>query len=241
MKNKLLSMFLLIGFLFSANQLFAGSLGDFHAKLNDAYGQYRKALVLTNKKKQQESMKALKGFDSAMNALSDEYLSSPPAPYNESPLWKGVLSEISEINAKAMKELEANKIHESHVTLEKTRALLSSLRKSVGIRTFSDWVNDYHHAMELLVRKKYGTKKLDDSVIMEIREKLAVMSYLMHEVKAYAPESYSKNSKFQTILKGNLTLMDMLQDALVKKDEAKIKSLLKKVKPAYAKLFINFG
>lgn len=242
MKVKFLVVISLILMFFMGNSAFANSLDSFHQQLNDAYGHYRFSLSLTNKKnKLAPALKQVKAFDAKWTKLVKKYQSAPPAPYGESPLWNQTLKEVTKINKKALKELNNKQPKVAHETLEKTRTLLAALRKSVSIHVFSDYVDVYHHEMEVLVRRKYEKKKLDDATIITMREQLAVMTFLMNEAKANAPESYLKSKNFQKYIKGNVTLLKMLKQALEKKDEKKIKALLKKVKPAYGKLFVNFG
>ncbi len=221
---------------------YAGELSTFHDALDDAYAPYRMSLPLTKKKdNQQAALKKMNEFMTKWAALSDKYLNNPPAPYNQSPLWKEAMTRTPQIMRDGISKVEAGEIKKGHEIIEEIRDLLGKLRFSVNIRTFSDYVNTYHIEMERLVKIKHSKKSLTPENIIKVREKVALLSFLMHEAKAAAPEKYVNNEKFQKFLNGNVKLLSTLRTSLEKGEVKKILALLSKIKPAYKKLFVNFG
>jgi hypothetical protein len=221
---------------------FAGDLANFHNQLDEAYAPYRMSLSLTNKKdKQEAALKAMNGFFKKWSALSDKYLQNPPAPYNESPLWSETITRSTEIMKKGIQEVKSGNLKKGHETIEAIRDMLGKLRNSVSIRVFSDYINTYHTEMEHLVTVKYSKQNLNSDNIIKIREKVAILRFLMNEIKAAAPEKYSQNAEFQKSLGGNVKLLKMLHESLQKADKNKVLAILPKVKPAYGKLFVKFG
>ena len=235
-------MITMLALLMVSTVSFAGELSTFHDVLDDAYAPYRKSLPLTKKKEnQQAALKQMNAFMTKWATLSDKYLGNPPAPYNQSPLWKDTITRVAQIMQDGISKVEAGEIQKGHEIIEEIRDLLGSLRASVSIRTFSDYVNTYHTEMERLVKIKHNKKSLTPENIIKVREKVAVLSFLMNEAKLAAPAKYQQNEDFQKYLNGNIKLLAALHTSLEKGDVNKVLALLKKIKPAYKKLFVNFG
>ncbi|MBT4290063.1 MAG: hypothetical protein HOD92_22285 [Deltaproteobacteria bacterium] len=238
--KKILPVFLM--FVMVSSIGFAGDLANFHNKLDEAYAPYRMSLSLTNKKdKQEAAIKTMNAFTKKWAALSSTYLNNPPAPYNESPLWKSTITKTSEVMKEGLTLVKAGKLKAGHKTIEAIRGMLGKLRKSVSIRNFSDYVNTYHTEMEHLVGVKYSKQNLNAKAIIKLREKVAVLRFLMNEAKAATPKKYSENATFQKFLNGNIKLLQLLHQSLEKGDKNKVLAILPKIKPAYGKLFIKFG
>ncbi len=221
---------------------FGGELAVFHSKLDAAYAPYRASLSLTNKKnKEKEALQKMNSSLKKWVALNKAYLNNPPAPYNDSPLWRSTLPKMEAIMKKGIQQVEAGRVKEGHETIEKIRSLLGKLRKSVNIHTFSDYLNTYHTEMEHLVSVKYSKQTLTGDKLIKVREKLAVIRFLMGEVKANSPQKYAGNREFTKALNGNVKLLKLLHNSINNGEINKVLALLKKVKPAYGKLFIKFG
>jgi hypothetical protein len=236
---------ILLGFLtfmMVSTAAIAGDLATFHNKLDEAYAPYRMSLSLTNKTdKQKEALNKMNGFLKKWSALSNTYLQNPPAPYNESPLWNETITKTTEIMKLGIKKVKAGNLKAGHETIEAIRDMLAKLRNSVSIRIFSDYINSYHTEMEHLVHVKYSKQNLNSNTIIKLREKVAVLRFLLNELKSAAPKKYSQNDEFKKILNGNIKLLEMLHKSLEKGDKNKVLAILPKVKPAYGKLFVKFG
>jgi hypothetical protein len=75
----------------------------------------------------------------------------------------------------------------------------------------------------------------------EIRGQLSVLKYLAEAIKENSPANYNDNEKFQQLQKGLFTSLDALDKAVDAENPEAISKSIKMLKPAYAKLFVNFG
>lgn len=82
---------------------------------------------------------------------------------------------------------------------------------------------------------------MDQSKLNEIRETLAVLDYLMENIKKYAPEKYRSSEEFHRSVAGNIAVLTSLRQALEAKDHERLIKAIHQLKPAFSRLFIKFG
>jgi hypothetical protein len=82
---------------------------------------------------------------------------------------------------------------------------------------------------------------MDNKALIMIHEELAVLEYLAEEMKANAPVEYLKNEGFIQLMNGVMGSVKNLRQAVNEKKPDNILKAIKKLKPAYAKVFVKFG
>ena len=214
---------------------------QFNADVEQAYSAYRKALFQTNKKDIDKSNQANKSFMSQWKQIRQKYGNTPPEVFASDVKWASTLSTIDEIAVKSADQIQAGQLAEAHETLEAIRDELSDLRRRNSIIVFSDHINNYHEVMEGLLVKGYTPEKIKTEGIDEINGKLAVLQYLAEAIHNNAPEKLKQNLQYQELESNLINSLNSLQKAIDSKNSATISKSLKMLKPAYAKLFVNFG
>lgn len=231
----------LLAFNLTASGLDSGKeIKEFNNQITKAYADYRMALFQTSKKDSKASLKFAQQFSQKWQIIRDQYQDNPPAVYALDPLWKSTVASISRISLEGVNEVKQNELEKAHETLEAIRDLLGDLRKRNNTITFSDHVNKYHEQMEAVLSLKLSDSISSDQ-LKQLREYLAVLDYLMAELKDSAPKSYLSNSEFNKLLKGNFSALANLRKAIDNESNGVIKKAISLLKPAYAKLFVKFG
>jgi len=216
-------------------------LQQFNSDVDKAYAAYRKALFQTNKKDAGKSEMANDMFIKLWGSVNETYSSQPPEVFSSDPEWAGTLASIDEIARKSSEQIRDGQLAEAHETLEAIRDELSELRKRNSVVAFSDHINSYHEVMEALLEGGYTPDKVNDSAVVEIRGQLAVLHYLAAEIKENAPATYREDEAYTSLQTGLFASLDGLTQALEANDPQAISKAINMLKPAYAKLFVNFG
>ena len=225
--------------LFASNDI--ASIRVFNQELNKVYADYRVALFQTNKKNQENSVKATTRFYNNWYSLYAKYGDQAPEVYRADPNWKPTLQKINQLATQGLQEVKNRKLADAHETLELIRDELAALRQRNNIIVFSDHVNRYHEQMEKVITKKYTTGSFDEMLLIELRERLAILDYLADDMKQNAPAEYNNNPEFKKLLGKNIMVLKSFRTALDSKEPATIMKAIKELKPAYAKLFVKFG
>lgn len=214
---------------------------QFNSDVEKAYAAYRKALFQTNKEDVEKSAKANEIFIRQWQQVRQTYGNNPPEVFSSDLKWGATLSRIEEIALKSSGQIKEGHLAEAHETLEVIRDELTDLRKRNSVIVFSDHINNYHEVMEGLLVGGYTPDKIDEQAMWEIQGQLALLNYLAEAIKENAPVKYQENQQYQQLEKGLFESLKALNAAVASKDPAVISKSIKMLKPAYAKLFVNFG
>ncbi|MGI9536328.1 MAG: hypothetical protein ACR2PB_04605 [Desulfocapsaceae bacterium] len=214
---------------------------QFNSDVDQAYAAYRKALFQTNKKDAEKSGKANEMFIKQWLSIKEAYSNKPPEVFSSDPEWADTLSSIEEIAQKSAGQIQDGQLAEAHETLEAIRDELSDLRKRNSVIVFSDHVNNYHEVMEGLLIAGYTPDKINEDAVIEIRNRLAVLNYLAEEIQENVPDKYLDNETYKKLQNSLLASLKGLAQTVETNDPKEISKSINMLKPAYAKLFVNFG
>lgn len=216
----------------------AGPVAEFETALRTAYADYRAALFHSNTKNAEGTTKAIVAFEEKWTALSTKY-ASPPPQYADDPQWTETLAKVKFILDHAEAVATKGDLAEAHEVLEEIRDVIEDLHLRNGIIGFSERMNAFHHEMEHVLTKKYDG--FSAAGLGELREDIAVLSYLAGELKKFPPVDAANTPDFAGGLQALIDSVDAVRAAARAGDAEKTKAALAKVKPAYAKLFLKFG
>lgn len=223
----------------------AGAAGnpflEFNTDVDKAYTNYRKALFQTNKKAAEKSEKAAKSFINQWKNIQQTYTQTPPEVFSSDPKWDSTLLTIEEIALKGLEQIKAGHLAEAHETLEAIRDELTDLRRRNSVIVFSDHINNYHEIMEGLILGGYTPDKINKQTITVIQGQAVLLSYLAEKIKENSPTKYQQNEQYQKLEKGLFDSLAALNKALKNNNPEAISKSIRMLKPAYAKLFVNFG
>lgn len=214
----------------------AGPAQDFERELRAVYAHYRAALFRTNTGNKEATEAALAKTADGIAALANKWPAAPPQ-YADDPKFKATLAAVSAIVQAAMDQSRQGKLGEAHETLEKIRDELANLRRRNGVIVFSDRMNAYHSQMEKILLSKY--EGFDQRGVNELRGDVAVLAYLLDDIAANPPPD--KDAAFDKALAGVSSSLEELSASIRAVDVPAIKAALKKLKPAYSRLFLNYG
>lgn len=213
----------------------------FNEEVQKAYSFYRVALFQTNKNNVAKSQEATAQFLKGWKEIITTFSNNPPEVFSTDPEWNATLDTISTIASNSQEQIKGEELKKAHETLEGIRDELSDLRKRNGVIVFSDHINGYHGVMEELLSTGYSADKIGAEAIVDIEKQLAVLDYLAANIKENAPKNYRDNKKYQQLEQNLFASLDLLKKALAENTPEKISKAIKALKPAYAKLFLNFG
>lgn len=214
---------------------------QFSADVEKAYAAYRTALFQTNKQDAEKSAAANEMFIQQWQKISQTYGNEPPEVFRGDLKWESTFATIAEIAQQSGELIREGNLAEAHEMLEAVRDELSDLRKRNSVIVFSDHINNYHEAMEGLLVAGYTPDKIDEKAVDDIQGQTAVLIYLAEAIKENTPDKYRENQQYQQLEKGLFGSLEELKTALESKDPKAISKAINMLKPAYAKLFVNFG
>lgn len=214
---------------------------QFNADVETAYAAYRKALFQTNRNDAEKSAEANDSFIRQWQQIRQAYGSNPPQIFSSDLKWEATLSAVEEIARNSADQITQGKLAEAHDTLEAIRDELTELRKRNSVIVFSDHINNYHSVMEALLTGGFTPDRIDDRALSEIQGQLAVLNYLAVAIRENAPAAYQGNQQYQQLEKELFESLAALAKAVESRDPASISKSINMLKPAYAKLFVNFG
>ena len=214
---------------------------QFNTDLDQAYAAYRKALFQTNTEDAEKSGEANAMFLKQWKQIQQTYGNQPPEVFSSDPQWLATLATIDDMAVKSGEQIKEGQLASAHETLEAVRDELSNLRHRNSVIVFSDHINNYHQVMEGVLAGNYASDKIDKAAIMELSGQVAVLKYLAEAIKENAPAKYHNDQKYQTLQNGLFASLDALTQAISSENPEAISKSIKMLKPAYAKLFVNFG
>ena len=94
--------------------------------------------------------------------------------------------------------------------------------------------------MESLLLLGLRPDDISDKNLLMIREELAVLDYLAEKMVQKAPAEYLGNEEFKQVMNGVVSSLHNLRQAVNENNPGDILQSIKKLKPAYAKVFIKF-
>jgi hypothetical protein len=205
-----------------------------------AYVPYRAALFNTNRQLQTESGQAVAQAQQAWKALGERFAAKPPAPYDRDAAFAEAVAKVSAVYERAAVLIRDGKLAEAHEALEAARDLMADLRRRNGVVTFSDHMNAYHAEMEHLLGA--GPKMLGEPQgALRLMAQVGALDYLARRLREQAPAALAGNPKFDRLLKDVEGSVQGVKTALLGQDPQAVRSALGKIKPAYSKLFLEFG
>lgn len=215
----------------------AGPVAEFEAALRTAYSDYRTALFHSNTKNAEGTVKAIAAFETKWSALSIKY-ASPPPQYADDPKWSETLAKVKFILDHAEAVADKGDLLEAHEMLEQIRDVIGDLHTRNGMVGFSDRMNAFHTAMEHMLQNKFDG--FSTAGFGALREQAAVLAYLANELDRFPPPEAGETD-YAPSLKALQQAVADIQAAARASDVAAAKAALAKIKPVYAKLFLNFG
>jgi hypothetical protein len=224
--------------LFLSNSTFA--LDPVTDAMQAAYGPYRAALFKTNGNSQVEASEAMIQAQRAWNELTIKFTASQPPPYDSDSAFKTSVAEVSKVYAKASEQVAANQLSAAHETLEVARDVLAELRRRNQIVVYSDHMNAFHSEMEHVLID--GAKLLTQpNGVQQLTAQVGVLTYLSKRLGTEAPSVYLNNVEFKDSLSTVENSVAGLRAAMFSQNSETIKEAIKKLKPAYSKMFLKFG
>ncbi len=216
----------------------AGPVTDAEAQLRDAYTAYRTALFQSNAGNAPATQTALDQAVEKWAAISADWTANPPPQYADDSALSGTLDTVGTMLAQARDTVGAGDLTKTHEELEAVRNQIWDLHQRNGVIGFSDRMNAYHLTMEEVLAVDPATLTVNE--IPALRDQAAVLSYLAADIAAHpAPEAASNG--YSGLASGMQAATQALFDATRAGDVAQVKAAIAALKPAYAKLFANFG
>jgi chromosome condensin MukBEF ATPase and DNA-binding subunit MukB len=208
--------------------------------IQNAYGPYRAALFTTNQKSVPDAQAALERASSAWIALTSQFKSATPAPYDRDKAFADSLQRVQAVYAKAELQVKAGQLPQAHETLEEARDLIADLRQRNGVVVFSDHMNAYHEQMEHMLNG--GARPMTQpGAWLLLAGQAGVLDYLAQRLRTQAPAALLAQPEFVSSLDAVLGSAKSLNQAVMRQDEAQLREALARLKGPYSKLFLKFG
>jgi hypothetical protein len=244
--RKLILLFLAITMLgLSCGEGRASEIGKFNQDFGVAYAAYRQALIATGVGKADKgavdtAIKALSELDRQWGSFMGHY-KKPPPHFSDEKAWEPTFAKVRALVHKGLEAAKRASLDDAHDALEEIRIILSDLRRRNNIITFSDHVNAYHEQLEEIIGADYAMDGFSPAQRLELNEQLAVLSFLAEAMERNAPQAYSSQPEFITLLENVFSSIDRVRQAIEENDKKNIINSIAGLKTPFAKLFSKFG
>lgn len=217
----------------------AGPVTDFESAFRQAWASYREALFRTNSGDATAAADALSRFDEQWAALMETWRDAPPPQYEDDPRWPETVSGIENLAAEAEARVADNALPAAHETLEGIRDLAADLHDRNRVETFSDRMNAYHAQMERILSMDLANPTAE--TLTTLHERAAALAWLSDDVLRRPPPEAADDPAYQPLADAFAGSVTALLAAARSREPERIRAAAGKLKPAYAKLFLDFG
>ena len=208
--------------------------------LQQAYAPYRVALFRTNSQDRAEAERALSQAQRAWQQVSERFASSPPWPYAADARFAATLREVGQVYQEAEVLVKAGQLAKSHEVLERVRDLLADLRQRNGVVVFSDAMNDYHAAMEDLLKDGPAVMTKPQGAL-QLMAHVGVQEHLAKRLVTQAGAALLADAEFMAGLQAVRASVAALRTAVEAQDSAAVNKAIAGLKGPYSRLFLKFG
>lgn len=215
----------------------AGPFRDGEDDLRAAYTDYRAALFRTNQNDANGSRLTIDAFRAKWTALAAAWARQAPPQYADDPALGSTVQDVAATAAEAAKLTEVGRLTDAHEVLERIRDHLSALRARNGVRSFSDPVNAYHEQMEKILLGTYGGFSAEG--LLELRDDVAVLAHLAAELGKPGP--WNRPAGVDAALPPIAASIAAVRTALAGSDREALRNAIKALKPAFSRMFLQFG
>ena len=234
---KLVSIFCL-----SASLAYAGEVAKFNQEFDGLNISYRQIVASFQQDKKELKIKAAENFAKKLDVLINNY-KKPPPHFSEEKEWNETWVQVKSMADQALGLLQKNSTDNARTVFEDLRELLANLRKRNNIIIHEDFIFAYYGRMDELVGSDFTPKSLGDDPkrIIELKEQLAVLSYLLEAMENNAPDKLSNDTKFLMSLEELSQSIEKVRQAIETKDNSKIAAEVLNLRPTFMKFFLKHG
>jgi hypothetical protein len=206
---------------------------------------YKQALQATSLQKPVEAARSLSAFRSAWQQFRGAFTQAPPRPYLADPQWRADLAVVSGWIEAAGRQIGSADLSGAHETLEHVRQRWLSLRARNGVDYFGDHLVRYHTPMEkisLAVKgKSVGTTTDKDveAVRVALPDLVARWEAVTRARARLRPGA--QGAHLDELMAAESAAVTGLGRSVAGGDRAGIVSSAAKLKPVFAKLYMEFG
>ncbi len=203
-----------------------------YEKFND---HYKQALFLTNQSNAPKAKEFFLQAKSSWDLFFVAYKNNQPDIYTKTTEWENKLISMDTELQKAGEAIEKNELLEAHEHLEKVRIVWFAIRKENGMKTFSDDLFTLHESMEetLLSSEK-------ESFIQNFTQLKADALVLQKNPPTLKDEAET-NTYRQLYVALEMEIAKMEKAIQENNDFQAIKTSASGIKPAFTKLYLQFG
>ncbi len=208
--------------------------------LQQAYGPYRAALFRTNGQDRGEAERALAQAQRAWQQVSDRFATAPPWPYAADTRFAATLREVGLVYQEADGLVKTGQLTQAHEVLERVRDLLAELRQRNGVVVYSDAMNEYHAAMEELLKDGAAVMARPQGAL-QLMARVGVMEHLAQRLQGQAGAALQADAEFKAGLQAVRASVAALRAAVEAQDVAAVSKAIAAMKGPYSRLFLKFG
>lgn len=222
----------------------AAARNDYRAAWAAANVPYKQALQASSLGHSGPARQALSEFRGKWTRFRDIY-AAPPSPFAGDGRWTTDLSAVSGWIGQANRELAAGQSHAAHETLERVRLRWLAMRERHGVVTFGDLLTRFHEPMEkiALTAKGKTAATISTSDLDTVRQTMPDLKRLWAPISAakasgMAPTALAAR---QRLILSEANAISLLERALRTDDLVGIVEAANRLKPSFAKLYMQFG
>lgn len=217
----------------------AGTLEAFQADLLPAYEQVRSAIFYLRRGARAPAMAEVSSARAAWRDHVLPYADTPPGAFASDPEFAATLREVEgDLTA----SLDAGTADTALEALSGIPDKLAELRARNHVVVFADRVAEANRAMDRLWAYRHREIDFDDlAMVDDLRARLAVTQYTYENCLQAAPEQVAADPAFQRIIKGTLSSLDQMWQAIATGERLTIINILREVRSFDKLLWLSHG
>lgn len=198
---------------------------------------YKMALMASNKGESLKTARAIVRTKQQWKALVEKFGKSDHILTSDSG-WQSMTTQVmttldrSEVQASSGNNAEAHKI------LENVRFIWATYRDKLNQNNFTDALFHFHDAMEIAVNVPQGTSIVAASAKSLVALKATWKSALMSKIPKLGPDQTTMR---QMMFEEVGTIIGNIERGISDNDDTDVSKNLSLLKPAYVKLYLQFG
>ncbi len=220
----------------------ADATAEFLEASAEAYAPYRGAMSYLKTGNAGLAALALDAMAARWEGLNHRFRNQPPAAFAQDPAWRASLDKITGRIETARAKIEAGDAAGAAATLAPIRAALGDLRRRNGIVTFSDRIDTFSAAMDILwVYRRNPPDMADPQALAALAEQARALRQALEDVASGPPTKIASDPQFQRLIEGAFGSIETIDRAIETRNPALLIGALREIRSSERLLWMNFG
>ena len=226
----------------ATNGVEAGSLNEFHSKVEMFSGPYKSALFYLRTGNVGVAELELSQAEAAWQEILDNYLKTPPDPFADDPNWSVELGLISKALGKGRSHIRNNEGDAAREALQVIRSGLHRLRLRNNISVLADCIYELQRPMSALYTYRRKPQDLASQAVQnQIKAAAANYAYVLEVCRLRAPKGLLADEHFIKHFDGAENAVARLPGLVDAQDQTRVINAIRELKSFDTFIYLRWG